>query len=117
MRRELLLIAEVIDAAERIVELTAGAVPADLDDDRTRRESMLWSFTVLGEAVRQLPDEVRAAYPAVAWSAAIAMRNRLVHAYWQMSTTILVTTAQDDIPDLLEAVRRIQEAMSESPQT
>ena len=43
MRRELLLLlAEIVDAAERIVELTAGATLVDLDTDRTRREALLW---------------------------------------------------------------------------
>lgn len=41
MRRELLLLAEIIDAAERIVELTAGATVASLNEDRNRREALL----------------------------------------------------------------------------
>lgn len=40
MRRELLLVAEIIDAVKRIVELTAGATVASLDQDRDRREAL-----------------------------------------------------------------------------
>lgn len=49
MRREVLLVAEIIDSAERIVALTSGVTVALLDEDRNRREALLWSFTVLGE--------------------------------------------------------------------
>ena len=37
MRRDALLLAEMIDAAERIVELTAGASVEDIDSDRNAR--------------------------------------------------------------------------------
>ena len=107
MRRELLLLAEIIEAAERIVELSADATDSSLDADRTRREALLWSFTVLGEASSQLDDVVKSAHPDVPWRAATAMRNRIVHGYWQISTSILLATAQDDMPMFLAAVRRV----------
>ena len=60
MRREVLLVAEIVDAAERIIELTVEASVESIDLDRTRREALLWSFTVLGEACGQLPDAFKA---------------------------------------------------------
>lgn len=108
MRREFLLVAEIIEAVERIVELTAGATVASLDQDRDRREALFWSFTVLGEASSQLDEDLRSRSPQVPWRAAIAMRNRIVHGYWQISTSILLATAQDDMPAFLEAVRGVE---------
>jgi hypothetical protein len=42
------------------MELAADASAADLDRDR-RREALLWNFTVLGEAVGQLSDDLKTA--------------------------------------------------------
>ena len=83
------------------MELTDGATVASLDRDRTRREALLWSFTVLGEASSQLGEQVKSSYPQVPWRAASSLRNRIVHGYWQISTSILLATAQDDIPCFL----------------
>lgn len=113
MRREALLLAEIADAAERIIELTAGASVEDLDHDRSRREALLWSFTVLGEASSQLEDDFRTAHRDVPWRAAAALRNRIVHGYWQVSTSILLVTAQDDIPGFLTTVRGVQESLED----
>ena len=44
MQRDRLLLAEVIDAAERLVELTAERTPADFDADRDRRDALLWNY-------------------------------------------------------------------------
>jgi uncharacterized protein with HEPN domain len=50
MRRELLLIEEMIGAATVAHSLVAGISVDDLEADRQRRDALLWNFTVLGEA-------------------------------------------------------------------
>jgi uncharacterized protein with HEPN domain len=106
------VVAEIVDAAERIIELTVEASVESIDLDRTRREALLWSFTVLGEACGQLPDAFKAGHPAVPWRAPSDVRNRIVHGYWQVSTRILLATAQDDIPSFLDQVRVVQQSLS-----
>jgi len=55
MQRDRLLLAEIIEAAERIVELTVERTALDFDEDRDRRDALLWNFTVLGEGSRGNP--------------------------------------------------------------
>ncbi len=105
MQRDRLLLAEVIDAAERLVELTAERTPADFDADRDRRDALLWNFTVIGEAVAQLSEAVKAAHPDVEWSDPVRLRNRIVHGYWSVDLEVLVATARDDLPAFIERIR------------
>lgn len=44
------------------------------------------------------------------------MRNRIVHGYWQISTSILLATGQDDMPNFLEAVREVEAFLIDTPQ-
>lgn len=53
-RRDDLLLGEMIDAAERAMALVADRSLADLQNDRTLRDALLWNFTVLGEAATQV---------------------------------------------------------------
>ena len=110
MQRDRLLLAEVLDAAERIVELTAARIPADFDADRDRRDALLWNFTVLGEAVPQLSEAVKAAHPDVEWSNPVRVRNRIVHGYWSVDLEVLVATARYDLPAFIEQIRRAEAA-------
>ncbi len=50
MQRDLLLLGEMIDAAERAGEPLSAITAEALQADRLRSESLLWNFTVLGEA-------------------------------------------------------------------
>ena len=65
MRRELLLIEEMIDAAEHACSLVIGVQLSELNTDRQRRDALLWNFTVLGEAAGQLEQETRDRFPEI----------------------------------------------------
>jgi uncharacterized protein with HEPN domain len=67
MRRELLLLEEMIDAAEQAHLLSVDQTPESLAADRQRRDALLWNFTVLGEAATQLPDDFKAEHSELAW--------------------------------------------------
>jgi hypothetical protein len=56
MQRDILLLTEMVDAAEQAGQLTAGVTVSQLETDRQRRDALLWNFTVLGEAERAVHD-------------------------------------------------------------
>lgn len=107
MRRDLLLLAEMVDAAEQAQALVAGVAVAALSQDRQRRDALLWNFAVLGEAAAQLDDAVKQRFPEVEWSRPSQLRNRVVHGYWSIDVSILHTTATDQLPGFTEQLRQV----------
>ena len=65
MQRDAILIVEMIDAAERAIEVLADRSADELARDRLRRDALLWNMTVLGEAAAQVSDATKAANPDV----------------------------------------------------
>ncbi|MGQ0823539.1 MAG: HepT-like ribonuclease domain-containing protein [Actinomycetota bacterium] len=111
MRRELLLIAEMIEAAEQAHALAVDVDVHDLARDRQRRDATLWNFTVLGEAAAQLDHDVRARFPDIPWAQPARLRNRIIHGYWSIDLEILHTTATDLLPDFVEQLRTVLAAL------
>jgi uncharacterized protein with HEPN domain len=107
MQRDLLLLGEMIQAAERAHYLAHGFTLDDLQDDRMRTESLLWNFTVLGEAATQLSDELKERYPDIPWQQPVRLRNRIVHGYWSIDMEILHTTATDQLPTFAGDLRKV----------
>ena len=105
MGRELLLIEEMIDAAEQACSLVAGVPVDELNSDRRRRDALLWNFTVLGEAATQLGQETRDRFPEIPWSQPARLRNRVIHGYWSIDLGILHTTATDQLPPFIAQLR------------
>lgn len=107
MQRELLLIQEMIAAAQRAASLVDGTDLEALERDRLRAEALLWNFTVLGEAASQVDADVRARFPDVDWSRPTRLRNRIVHGYWSVDMAILHETATNDLPAFVARLRDV----------
>ena len=119
MRRELLLLREMRDAAAAIWDVVGDRNAEQIEADPLRRSALLWHFTVLGEAASQVPAETQDSHPQVAWRAATRLRNRIVHGYWDIDVETLVSTAADDLPEMIgqleDAIATLQELDDSDP--
>ncbi len=112
MRRDILLLTEMIDAAQHAQELADGVSAAELGADRRRRDASLWNFTVLGEAAGQLSDETTKRFPEITWQQPVRLRNRIVHGYWSVDVEILHTTAREQLPAFTAELQRALDALN-----
>ena len=116
MQREVLLLGEMIDAAEQAQSLVTGIEVRRLESDRQRRDALLWNFTVLGEASAQLDVEFKSRYPHINWARPAQLRNRIIHGYWSVDLEILHTTATDDLPSYVDQLRGVLAELEAPPQ-
>ena len=114
MQRDILLLTEMIDAAEQAQQLTADMTAGQLEADRQRRDALLWNFTVLGEAAGQLSAEVKDKFPDIAWQQPIRLRNRIVHGYWSIDLEVLHTTATEQLPAFTASLRSVLNSITDS---
>lgn len=112
MRRELLLLREMRDAALAIRELVGDRSVEQVEADAMRRSALLWHFTVLGEAASQVPAEATGSHPRIPWRAATRLRNRIVHGYWDIDVETLIATAVDDLPGMIAELEQTITAMA-----
>ena len=107
MPRDDLLLTEIVDSIGRILALVARMDSADLANDQDLVDALLWNYTVLGEATNGLSDAIKSANAGVAWGDPVRLRNRVVHGYWSIDLDVLVSTAREDLPQLLAAVEKV----------
>lgn len=72
MRRDVLLLHEMIDAAEEASRLVEGLSVAYVEQDRQRRDALMWNFTVLGEAANAVSDETKQRFPEIPWRSPVS---------------------------------------------
>ncbi len=68
------------------------------------KEAIILNFVVIGEAIKKIPPEIVEQYPDVPWKEFAGMRDKMVHGYFQISTTILWETVQHDLAPLAKVV-------------
>lgn len=113
MRRDLLLLGEMIEAAAQAVSLTKETDLPTLEGDRQRREALMWNFTVLGEAAAQLDDAIKTRFPHLPWAQPSRLRNRIIHGYWSIDFEILHTTATDLLPDFVQQLKAAPDVLED----
>lgn len=97
----------MLESAEEAVGFARGRSRADLDDDRMLTLAVVRAIEIVGEAAANLSTETRAACPGLPWPNIIGMRNRLVHAYFDIDLDRVWETITDDLPALIEELRAI----------
>lgn len=97
----------MVEAAERVLEYTAGMSFEQFVTDRRTYDAVLRNFMVLGEAARNIPAEIRQKYPDLSWPQLIGFRNVLIHAYSVLDDDIIWEVVQIEMSSLLSQVREI----------
>jgi uncharacterized protein with HEPN domain len=98
---DLVRVRHMLDAAREAREFARGRQRSDLDEDRQLVLAVVKSIEIVGEAAARISEETRAANPAIPWAAAVGMRNRLVHAYFDIDHDRVWDTVTDDLPPLI----------------
>ena len=108
MRREdSIRIRHMIEAAEAALAFARGRERADLERDRMFLFALVRAIEIIGEAATKVTPETRAKASAVPWPAIVAMRNRLIHAYFEIDRDILWKTVTEELPPLLLELRKL----------
>ncbi len=98
MRSVLIYLKDMIDAMDKIQEFTAGMSFEEFSNDEKTISAVRDKFTILGEAVKNIPNGVRKNYPAIAWKDMAGMRDILTHAYYRTDLNLLYAASMKRIP-------------------
>jgi uncharacterized protein with HEPN domain len=109
-----LFIQDVFDAINNINGYVSGFVDArSLKNDRKTYDAVMMNFIVIGEAVKNIYEDVRKNYPDVEWKEIMAMRNLLVHEYWGVNERVVWDCIKNDVPELQDILVKIRDSLKQ----
>lgn len=101
MRRDdLIRLRHMLDSAREVRSFANGRQRPDLDRDRQLVLALVKAIEIVGEAAAGVSAETRARIPEIPWTDIVGMRNRLIHAYFDIDLDTVWDTATDDLPPL-----------------
>lgn len=69
--------------------------------------AVIRAFEIIGEAARQIPENVRKKHPEIQWREISAMRNKLTHEYFGVNTEVVWRSVQEDLPVIIPVLRKM----------
>ena len=97
----------MLDAAREAELFAQNKTRSDLDADRKLVLALVKDIEIIGEAAANVTDKCQENTPQIPWSNITGMRNRLVHAYFDINLDILWKTVIEDLPSLVDELEQI----------
>jgi uncharacterized protein with HEPN domain len=98
---------DILELIERIERQTAGLTREEFLNDADVQDATAYRILAIGEASKDLRDDLKARHPQVPWRQILGMRNFLAHEYFVRESEILWETVKTGLPDLA-AICRIE---------
>jgi uncharacterized protein with HEPN domain len=111
LRNERDRLLDILERTEELLKTAQNFTRESFESDRYVYQATLRDIEIVGEAVKNLPEEFKTSYPNVPWRAIGRVRDLLAHVYFAIKPDRIWEILDSDISDLDSAIRKILEEL------
>ncbi len=105
-------IKDIIDALEKCLSFVVDMDFESFDSDDKTVFAVIRALEIAGEAIKQVPPNIRQQNPDVPWREMAGMRDKLIHHYFGISHAVVWQTITEDIPFLIPQFQKIHHTLT-----
>ena len=98
---------DILTAAVKVEKFTIGLSYEDFIDNDLVVDAVIKNILVIGEATKNIPEEIRKMNPQVEWRKMAGMRDMMIHGYFSINYRIVWDVVQNKIPTLKHQVEQL----------
>lgn len=99
MNRSLASMKDILESINRIDTYTTGVDYDSFLNNQMLIDAVIRNLEIIGEAARNIPDEVRNKYTDIPWRNMIGLRNILIHQYFGVDESIVWEVIRINLPE------------------
>lgn len=103
----LIFIKHVLGSIEIIENYLGNISKEDFMKDQKLQDAVIRRLEVIGEAVKNIPYELREKYPKIPWQGIAGTRDKLTHHYFGIDLELIWNVTKDDLPVLKKEIKKI----------
>lgn len=97
----------IVESIELVESYVAKADLVSFSEDQEKQDAVVRRIEIMGEAVKNLPADLRVAHPDVPWTQIAGMRDKVIHDYMGVDYELVWTVATELLSPLKDQVQRI----------
>lgn len=98
MNRSLMSLKDIIESVNRIDNYLIGVDYDSFLNNQMLIDAVIRNLEIIGEAAKNITEEVRSKYPEIPWRNMIGLRNILIHQYFGVDESIIWEVVQTNLP-------------------
>ncbi len=107
MKKDAVFLRHILETIEKIENSTKDVTKEEFESDVDVQDSTLRRVEIIGEAVKNISEKTKAAYPEVEWKKIAGTRDILIHAYFSVDPEVVYGIIEKDLQPLKSRIAKI----------
>jgi len=107
LNRDYIRLQHMLEASQAAVSHLLTKCRDDLDKNRLLLNGVVRELEILGEAASQVSPGIRGQFPLLPWREMVGLRNRLIHAYFDVNNQAVWLVVKESLPPLIAQLTKI----------
>ncbi len=102
---------DILNACCAIITVVKGITFDDFINDQRNPDSVSFNFIVIGEAIKDLPEDMTEKFPNIKWKDYAKFRDFLTHRYFDVDINIIWEASNSDtyiLVNMIEELLRVK---------
>ncbi|MHC1590849.1 MAG: HepT-like ribonuclease domain-containing protein [Candidatus Helarchaeales archaeon] len=105
-------IMDMLIACEKFLKYTENLSYEEFQKNELVIDAVVRNIEVLGEAAKNISEELRRKYPEIGWREISRTRDKIIHFYFGVDVSIIWDIVKIDIPRLKEKLQEVMDRES-----
>jgi len=106
-------IEDIISAMGKAMDFVKNISYEEFTRDDKTVFAVVRALEIIGEAAKNIPDDIRKNYPLIPWKDMTGMRDKVVHEYFGVQLSIVWIAVKEEIPPLKPIFEKILRDLEE----
>ena len=110
MKREIAdFIEDIIDTINKSLKFVENISYDEFTRDDKTLFAVIRAIEIIGEAVKNIPEDIRRDYPEIPWKGMAGMRDKVIHDYFGVDSKVVWDTIKNRFPEVRPLFERMLE--------